>query len=443
MLGFPLREGLLRRQILLALMTVLLLGNGAAPSFADTRVALVIGNGAYQNAPRLPNPPNDATDVAAALKRSGFETILATDLDKARMDEATIRFARAARAADVAIFYYSGHALQFAGVNYLAPIDAKLTDEADLRRMVRVDDVAQDLQQAKNLRILVLDSCRDNPLAEQLKRSIGATRAMSLQRGLAKIDSPEGMIVAYATQAGRTAEDGDSHNSPYTTAFLRNIEAKDEIGTIFRRISAEVYQTTRQTQLPELSLSLIGEFYLNGKMQITVNPPPQAPADPCVNANDHWKSAEAIGTIEAYQDHITRFPTCAFSGLAKARIESLKNKNAAIAPQTPSPDSPANAAVGDFSTWLSAGDYQRLFDGMVKENRYPVVVEGRSFNGQRQFRAKFEPVGKMRFWSYTGQSIEAFNQRNDTFYRQGYVLVSKQTFHDDKGDAVQATWILR
>jgi hypothetical protein len=194
--------------------------------------------------------------------------------------------------------------------------------------MVRLDEIVQDVQQAKNLRILVVDGCRDNPLAEELKRSLGTTRALPLQRGLAKIDSPEGMIVAYATQAGRTAEDGSGRNSPYTSAFLKNIEAKDEIGTIFRRISSDVYATTRQTQLPELSLSLIGEFYLNGKVQITVTAP-QAPADPCAAAGDHWKSAEAIGTIEAYQDHVTRFGGCAFAGLAKVRIESLKGKAAA------------------------------------------------------------------------------------------------------------------
>ncbi|HUD86050.1 MAG TPA: caspase family protein, partial [Xanthobacteraceae bacterium] len=166
----------------LAILVGMAMADG--PALAETRVALVIGNGAYKTVPRLPNPANDAEDVAAALGRSGFETILATDLDKAGMDEATIRFARKARNADVAMFYYSGHALQFGGVNYLAPVDAKLADEADLRRMVRVDDIVADLQQARKLRILVLDSCRDNPLADELRRSIGATRAIPLQRGL-------------------------------------------------------------------------------------------------------------------------------------------------------------------------------------------------------------------------------------------------------------------
>ncbi|MGP0058997.1 MAG: caspase family protein [Beijerinckiaceae bacterium] len=306
-------------------------------ALADKRVALVIGNGAYAHAEHLSNPPHDAEDVAAALKRSGFETIVGVDLDKAKMDDAAIEFARAARTADVAVFYYSGHAMQFAGVNYLVPVDAKLTDEADLRRMARVDEIVADLQQAKTLRILVLDSCRNNPLAEQLKRSIGANRALSIQRGLAKIDSPEGMIVSYATQAGSTAEDGIGHNSPYTAAFLKHIEEQDEIGTIFRRIAADVYESTRREQLPELSLSFIGEFYLRGRLDIAAPARPPVP-DPCASAESHWKSAEAIGSLAAFDDHLARFPSCIFAGLAKARIESLKNKEAKAAPPAATPD---------------------------------------------------------------------------------------------------------
>ncbi|MGH6846247.1 MAG: caspase family protein [Methylocella sp.] len=296
--------------------------SASSNALAEKRVALVIGNGAYKNAVHLPNPANDAQDVAAALTRTGFETIAGFDLDKAGMDEHAIRFARMARNADVAIFYYSGHAMQFAGVNYLMPIDAKLTDEADLRRMMRVDDIVADLQQAKNLRILVLDACRDNPLAEEMKRSIGLTRAVSMQHGLVKIDSPEGMIVAYATQAGRTAEDGNGRNSPYTGAFLKHIEATEEIGTVFRRIGSDVYDATGHAQLPELSLSLIGEFYLRGK-------PPVAPvmqseqSDTCAGADAHWKKAEMIGTKVGFEDHLSRFPNCAFADSARAKLSAL------------------------------------------------------------------------------------------------------------------------
>jgi hypothetical protein len=314
----------MHRNVLSAFFAAVFFGGFVPPAFADNRVALVIGNGTYARVPHLPNPMHDAEDVAAALKRSGFEIMVAIDLDKAGMDEAIIKFARSARTADVAMFYYTGHALQFGGVNYLVPVDAQLNDEADLRRMVRVDDVVADMQPAKNLRILVLDSCRDNPLAEQLKRSIGTARSASIGRGLAKIDSPEGMIIAYATQPGRTANDGDGRNSPYTIAFLKNVETKEEIGTIFRRISADVYRTTHRAQLPELSLSLIGEFYLNGKLEITATPAPlPAPVDPCAAASDHWKSAEAINTKVAYEDHLARFPTCSFASLARTRIAAI------------------------------------------------------------------------------------------------------------------------
>jgi caspase domain-containing protein/von Hippel-Lindau disease tumor suppressor protein len=316
-------------RIAAGLIALLLLCLVSQPAAADRRVALVIGNGGYLHAPHLPNPPHDAEDVAAALKRTGFETIIGLDLDKNKMEDAAIKFARAARNADVAIFYYSGHALQYAGVNYLIPIDAQLADEADLRRATRVDDILEDLKQAKNLRILVLDSCRDNPLADQLKRSIGTTRSTTIQRGLARIESPDGTIISYSTQAGRTAADGDGRNSPYTTAFLKHIEEKEDISTVFHHISADVYSVSGGGQVPELSLSFFGEFYLNGRLQVTLTPGKPAPADPCAAAAEHWKSAEAVGTPAAFEDHLTRFSNCAYAGLARARLDDLKGKDKA------------------------------------------------------------------------------------------------------------------
>ncbi|WP_027518766.1 caspase family protein [Bradyrhizobium sp. WSM1417] len=304
------------------------------PASAETRVALVIGNGAYASTAKLPNPSHDAEDVAASLKRSGFEVLQGIDLRQTDMQDLTIRFARAASKADVAMFYYSGHAMQYNGVNYLMPVDAVLSDEADLKRFVRVDDIVNDLQQAKNLRILILDSCRDNPLAETLKRSAGMTRAASIGRGLSKVEAPRGTIVSFSTQSGQTAADGNGRNSPYTTAFLKHIEEPQEIGEVFRDISSDVYDSSGKTQLPELSLSIIGKFYLNGPVSVTVAPaaPQAAPrADPCAAAEAHWKAADGIGTLGAYEDHLTRFPNCIFATLAKARIEGLKQK-VALAP---------------------------------------------------------------------------------------------------------------
>ena len=313
----------------------------ASPALAEKRIALVIGNGGYQNAPRLINARNDADDVTAALKRSGFETISGTDLDKAGMENVAIRFAREARDADVAIFFYSGHAIQFAGINYLAPIDVKLTDEADLRRMVRLDGIVADVEQAKKLRIVILDACRDNPLVDELKRSVGTTRALPFQRGLAKIDAPRGMIVAYSTQAGQTADDGHGRNSPYTTAFLRHIEEKEEIGTIFRQVSEDVYEATRQKQLPELSLSIIGKFYLNGPVSISIAPQSQPGAvDPCVAAESHWKAADYIGNGYLLRRSRCSIPVVCFRQSCKNAYRGLEAKSSrdcswtSLAPKT-------------------------------------------------------------------------------------------------------------
>jgi formylglycine-generating enzyme required for sulfatase activity len=326
---FPKGGGAMRRTVLLLLASLFATLAWPHLAFAEKRVALIIGNGAYANATQLPNPRNDAEDVAAALKREGFETIVGIDLDQAKMQDTAIEFARAAREADVALFYYSCHAMQFAGINYLMPVDAKLSDEADLRRMARVDDILADLQQAKNLRILVLDACRDNPFADQLKRSIGLTRAASLQRGLARIDTPEGMIVAFSTQAQRTAEDGTGRNSPYTTAFLKHIEEPEEIGRVFRRISTDVYEATEHSQLPELALSMIGEYYLHGEPSGAPASPSQSspPPPPVTNpALDAWNAAKATDNASVLEAFIAKFGDSFYAELAKAKLAELQKK---------------------------------------------------------------------------------------------------------------------
>ena len=346
------------------------------PALAETRVALVIGNGAYVHAPNLPNPAHDAQDVVAALKRSHFEVISGSDVNEADMQDLAIRFSRASRIADVALFYYSGHAMQFNGVNYLMPVDAELKDEADLKRFTRVDDVLNDLQQAKNLRILVLDSCRDNPLADSLKRSIGQGRGATIRQGLVKMEAPLGTIISFSTQAGQTANDGDGRNSPYTASFLKRIEEPREIGEIFREVSTDVYETSGKQQLPELSLSIVGNFYLNGNVSVTVMPS-QPPADPCASAETHWKAAVSVGTVAAYEDHVARFPGCAFSDLAKAKIEELK-KTATLAP-APMPRREEAATTKSFdgnwdvtitcSSEAKAEGYVRMVSGTVRDGK--------------------------------------------------------------------------
>jgi uncharacterized caspase-like protein len=333
----------------------------ADPAHAEKRVALVIGNAAYKNAVTLQNPRNDAQDVSAALQRLGFETIVGLDLDRDGMEEKSIAFSRAARDADVALVYYSGHAMQFGGFNYLMPVDAALHDEADLRRLTRVDEIVAHLKQAKNLRILVLDACRDSPLADELSRSMEASRGLTLDRGLARIIPPSGMIISYATQAGRTAADGRGRNSPYTMAFLKNIDTTEEIGAVFRNITSDVYAATESKQLPELSLSLIGNYYLKGRPEAATGAPPTAPlAQPTSEAAQAWAAIQGTTSQAVLEDYIKHYGDSFYGALARARLDELKKSQVAVvAPPVTAPsaaarrEEPASPALGTYINYLT------------------------------------------------------------------------------------------
>ena len=177
-------------------------------------MALVIGNGAYTNAPALTNPKNDAEDMAAALKALGFTVILGTDLDKRAMDRKILEFETALSGAEAGVFHYSGHGLQVAGVNYLVPVDAELSSPAALRiEAVRLDFVQETMEREAKTNILFLDACRNNPLARNLARSLG-TRSADIGHGLAAAESGVGTLVSFSTQPGNVALDGRGGTRP-------------------------------------------------------------------------------------------------------------------------------------------------------------------------------------------------------------------------------------
>ena len=166
----------------------LLLGALVSEASADGRVALVIGNSTYQNTAILPNPVNDADDMAAALKRVGFTVVLERNLNKRGMELAIGQFARLAQNADAAVFFFAGHGIQHRGLNYLMPTDARLEDEFNLHfELTRLDDILYSLDRARGIKILILDACRNNPLAERLVRTT-VSRDAGLLRGLARIE---------------------------------------------------------------------------------------------------------------------------------------------------------------------------------------------------------------------------------------------------------------
>ncbi|MGP0094983.1 MAG: SUMF1/EgtB/PvdO family nonheme iron enzyme [Xanthobacteraceae bacterium] len=325
---------------------------GVAPGRAEKRVALVIGNSAYQNTPVLSNPKNDATDLSAALRTLGFDVILSTDLDKRGMDEVFGRFARLARDADAALFFYAGHGIQFAGSNYLMPIDAKLQDEADLPyEMAKVDDIIGDLSRAKNIRIIMLDACRDNPMAERLRMSLPSSRSAAVSRGLARIERTQGLITAFATQPGQVAADGvGTRNSPFTAAVLKYIATPDiEATALFRRVAQEVNQSTAGKQLPEVSLSLLGDFYFAGHDSA---PAAISPSPPLNEPAQAWAAIQNSTNATVLEEFIKRFSDSFYASLARVRLNELKKSQLAVAAPPVAPVSPCDATPMTVS-WSS------------------------------------------------------------------------------------------
>jgi tetratricopeptide (TPR) repeat protein len=222
------------------------------------RVALVIGNSAYQGAAPLTNPKGDAEAVGAALTQVGFDTVMVRlDLDRRKLLAALREFELEAEKADWAVIYYAGHGIEVGGTNYLIPVDAALTTDRDAGdEAVPLERVITSLQQTKKLRLVVLDACRENPFASKMKRLFSRPG-----KGLADIEPEGGVIVAYAARGGQVAFDGaPGQRSPFVSALLKHIKTpKLDIGLMFRRVSDEVMSATGKKQQPFIYGSPPGE----------------------------------------------------------------------------------------------------------------------------------------------------------------------------------------
>jgi uncharacterized caspase-like protein len=296
------------RIVAAAICAVIMISFGVGPGHADKRVALVVGNTAYQNTPALPNPANDAEDMAAALRAVGFEVIVEKNVNKRSLEMAMARFGRIAQNADAALFYYAGHGIQYRGLNYLVPIDARLEDEFSVNyELTRIDDVLFALSGARGVKLLVLDACRNNPLADRLSRT--ASRDVGIGRGLSRIEAARGMIIAYATQPNQVAEDGNGRNSPFTGALIKEIEQPGlEIATLFRRVAVNVDRVTGGKQFPELSISMSGEFYLNTRE----------------NDSQAWVRVRQSSDAAELREFVRQYPQSFLSADAKTRIAALE-----------------------------------------------------------------------------------------------------------------------
>ena len=319
----------MRRGVWLLALVSLLASCG--PVLADTRVALVVGNSAYRTVSRLDNPKHDAALMAETLSGLGFTLVgggAQLDLDEAAMRRAVQEFGAKARGADVALVYYAGHGVQVRGANYLVPIDANPTREADVDfQMLDVNVVLRQLESAgTKLNLVILDACRNNPFGGRGLRDAGS--------GLAQMRAPEGTLISFATQPGNVALDGRDGNSPFTKALAETIRRPGlDIFKTFNQVGLEVKRATGGTQQPWVSSSPVdGEFFFAGQ---PFGPATTSQATPAPTSSDPaeraWAVTQNTTSIAVLEDFVRQFGTTPYGSMARARIEELKRVQTATA----------------------------------------------------------------------------------------------------------------
>ncbi len=331
----------------------------AHDALAEKRVALVIGNSAYKNASKLPNPANDAAAISSLFKTAGFDVVESRqNLSGSEMRKAIRDFTDKVRDADIAVVFYAGHGIEVDGTNYLLPVDAALERDLDVEdEGIPLDRIVKVLDSAKRLRLVILDACRDNPFSKTMKRT-SSTR--SVGRGLAKVEpSSSDTLIAFAAKAGSTASDGNGDNSPFTLALLSNIATPGlDLRIAFGRVRDEVLKSTANKQEPFVYGSLGGTIValVPPPAEIVAPSSPTAPgaaypAPPAQNFNPtadirrDYELASQVGTKEAWEAFLATHTIGLYADFARAQLAKITAEDAKKAkPQTASKPEPSQAA---------------------------------------------------------------------------------------------------
>ncbi|MCK1722869.1 caspase family protein [Bradyrhizobium sp. 141] len=296
------------------------MGLACGPAHADRRVALVIGNSAYKSAPKLGNPANDATLVGGMFKKAGFDSVdVRLDLSASEMRRMLREFAARTRDAEMAVIYYAGHGIELDGTNYLIPTDASLETDGDvLDETIPVERALYAVEPAKQLRLIILDACRDNPFAKSMKRTL-ASRAIG--RGLAKVEptSPNTMI-AFAAKAGSTASDGDSRNSPFAAALVEHLPKPGlDLRKAFGFVRDDVLKSTGYKQEPYVYGSLGGD-----DVPLVAKQAPTGPqANPQEAVRRDYELALQLATRDGWEAFLAAYPDGFYANLAKGQLNKI------------------------------------------------------------------------------------------------------------------------
>lgn len=303
----------LRERMLVLMATLAVLVATTWPALAERRVALVIGNSSYTAMPALQNPRNDANDMAATLRDLGFEVMVSTDMKRGEVRDVLARFSTMASGADTALVYYAGHALEVRGQYYLVPVDATIEPGSNLRYvMMPVADLREVVSSAKGLRLMIFDACRNDPsegTGPLTPEAARAVRQEELQKALTGAEGGKGIVVAYATAPFDVAEDGKARNSPFTGKLLKWLKEPElEIRPLFRRVSRDVYVETGGRQMPEVTLALQGDYFLN-------------------RAESHdtvWLRIRRSEDPSDFRDFLARYPLSIHAPKATRRLDMLE-----------------------------------------------------------------------------------------------------------------------
>ncbi|MGV7217979.1 caspase family protein [Bradyrhizobium sp. UFLA05-112] len=303
---------------------------GCGSAHAEKRVALVIGNSAYKSVAKLTNPVNDATLIGGMFKKAGFDAVdVRLDVNASDMRRALRDFAGRTRDAEVAVIYYAGHGIELDGANYLIPTDAMLETDGDvLDETVALDRALFAVEPAKQLRLVILDACRDNPFAKTMKRTVAAR---AIGRGLAKVEptSPNTMI-AFAAKAGSTASDGDSKNSPFAAALVERLPMPGlDLRKAFGFVRDDVLKNTGYKQEPYVYGSLGGDDVSLVPARPAAAPGPQA--NPQDSVRRDYELALQAGNRDAWEAFLQAYPDGFYAGLARAQLKNVAAEEARAA----------------------------------------------------------------------------------------------------------------
>ena len=299
-----------------------------APAWAQGKLALVIGNGAYQHATELPNPPNDAGDMVPVLQGMGFDVVTAINATKQDMDQRIREFAEKAETADVALFFYAGHGMQVNGVNYLIPVDAKLDTQTALDfETVNAENVIRYMSSDTRVGLVFLDACRDNPLSRRFQKK---SRSTAVGNGLAvRTSSDPNLLIAFATAPGEVALDGNGRNSPFTTALIKHLpQQQKELRSVLTDVKADVQASTGREQIPWSHDNLITNLYLNGEpgkaVEIAPVAPPAQTDNKLMEARAAWEAVKDSDNIAAMEVVANMYPGTTYGELAAARVAEMQ-----------------------------------------------------------------------------------------------------------------------